>query len=372
MSKIHKIAMYYPRALYDADSDANSLWLWAESLERAGLEVEVLYDSGRPIRRQRPASCTIKTRPVEHRGRGRLRVPINLCRGLDLATLLVFRSGYVLFNIVAGEQAKHHGIPYVTIPMGAYMPQVRETTRAIRSVWEVAERRFLANAEAVHVYFDCEVSHVRSLAPRARTIVSPTGFDVPESRWRGGGEHRYVAWLGRYDVRHKGLDLLLDAMAMLPMDKRPLLKMHGRDSKDSRLSVQRMVSDRGLDADVSVEERIGGAEKEEFLLEASAFIHPARFESYGIALVENLAYGVPCVTTDAINLGPDLARADAALVVEATAAGVARGLASIRSGTLDAYGPRGRMFVEQELTHENAARRFLDGLDAVERVRGSR
>ena len=362
---IDKVALYYPRAMHGNGGVTNSLWLWAESLQRAGVAVEVYYDPRLPTFRERVVPTGVGTRAVQHHGGGRFAVPRHLGRELDPSTLLVLHSGYVLFNIAAGEVARRRGIQYVVKPVGAYDPHIRASRRAARSVWEVAERRLLRYALAAHVFFRSEIDYVRRLAPMVVTVTAPTAFELPDTRWTHQSARGYVAWLGRYDVRHKGLDRLLDAMALLPPHRRPLLRLRGRDHKDSRSAVERMVIERGLAEHVSVGGSIDGSDKRRFLLEAAAYVHPARWESYGIALVENLAHGVPCLTTADINLGPELEEAGAALVVEGSAEGLACGLGAVAADRFSSFGARGREFVREHLSHEAAGRKFLSGVEAL-------
>lgn len=365
MTKTPKIAIYYPRAMHGDGGITNSLWLWSESLRRAGAEVDVLYDPRLPVSTQRSVPSGVRVQPVRHRGRGRLAYPLGLDRYLDGCVVLVMHSGNVLFNLVAGASARRRGVSYVVTPHGAYDPLVRRTRKAIKSLWEIAERHLLERAVAVHVFLPPEIDHVHQLAPSADTITAATAFELPDTGWSEENCGDYVAWLGRYDVRHKGLDRLLDAMLLLPPSDRPPVRLHGRDHKDSREVVQQMVHQRGLTDHVTVGGPIDGSEKQHFLLNAAAYIHPARWESYGIALVENLARGVPCVTTFDINLGSELARADCAFVVEGTVPGLASGLRAASAGRLRTYGGRGRDFVRDRLSHETAARHFLDGLAAL-------
>lgn len=355
MSGFDRILMYQPRARHGDGGVTNAFWLWAEALREVGPPVHVLYDPRLPAS-NRPVPPGITLCPVAHRGAGRLVVPQRMGRALVGAPLLVLHSGYVLYNLAAGAAARRHGVPYVVTPHGAYDPNIRSTRGAVRSLWERAERRLLERALAVHVFFGPEIEHVRALAPTARTVVAPTPADLTPEQWQSERAERYVAWLGRYDVRHKGIDRLLDAMAALPAQQRPQLRLHGRDHRDTRTEVQRMVVDRRLEAHVLVGGPVDGAEKQRFLDRAGAYVHPARWESYGIALVENLARGLPCVTTTDTHLAGELDAARAACVVEGTDAGLAGALALAAAGELARYGPRGRDFVRTRLnSHDTAA-----------------
>ena len=81
-------------------------------------------------------------------------------------------------------------------------------------------------------YFDSEAGDAAEVAPNARWLVAPTGCNLPAERW-DGGTGGYLAWVGRYDIRTKGLDLLVQAMTRLPTPDRRPLRLHGKRSEDS-------------------------------------------------------------------------------------------------------------------------------------------
>src|SRR4051794_22518490 len=122
---IKKAVVYYPRALHGDGGVTNALWLWAESLQRAGLKVIVLHDASLALSSTRRVPTGIETHGVLHLGRGRRTVPRTLSRHLDDSTLLILHSAYVPFNVLAGELARRHSAPYLVVPHGAFDPNVR-------------------------------------------------------------------------------------------------------------------------------------------------------------------------------------------------------------------------------------------------------
>ncbi len=170
------------------------------------------------------------------------------------------------------------------------------------------------------------------LAPRATVITAPTGWEVPEERWSGGGD--YFSWVGRYDPTHKGLDMLTEAVAALPPERRPRIVLRGYDYKGGQRAVRQMVADRGLGAWMRVDDVVLGEEKTAFLATARGYVHPSRWESYGLALAENLALGVPCLVSSAVSMSSELRRHNAALLAAPETAEFAKGLLELGEGTL--------------------------------------
>ena len=103
----------------------------------------------------------------------------------------------------------------------------------------------------------------------------------------------------------------------------------------------------------------------EFLSRADGYVHPSRWESYGIALLENLALGVPCLASSTIHLAADLRRDDAAILATPDARGLADGLVALAAAPPD-LGARGRALVERRFAWSTVIPEFLASLEALD------
>jgi glycosyltransferase involved in cell wall biosynthesis len=363
-----RIVHYYPGA-GEASGVTVALWAWARAVAGAGQEVTVVHAGtghGRwssddfTLGGSGGTRSAVGQHATQHIGRGRLtRFPVRLGRWLRGADLLVLHEGWVLANLVAAESARRAGVPYVVMPHGVYARPWRHYLKGPALLRNTAERHILSNALAVHIFFASEADDVRDLAPTVRFITVPTGFDVPEARWRGDGD--YVSWIGRLDPNHKGLDLLIRAVELLPAAERPRIVLRGYDYKGGLGVVERMIADRCLGDWIQVWGVAVGQEKLDFLVRARAYVHPSRWESYGLALVENLALGVPCLASSSIAMSPDLVRHSAAVLVEPAVRDLARALGEL-SGLPAGIGERGREFVARELDWGRCTAAFLAAL----------
>jgi glycosyltransferase involved in cell wall biosynthesis len=124
--------------------------------------------------------------------------------------------------------------------------------------------------------------------------LAPEAFQAVE-----GVFPEHFAFLGRLDIGHKGLDLLVDAVAegvrrtdgSLP----PVLVIG--DGPD-REAFDRLVRERDLAGRIQLVGRVEGAAKTALLARSHAVLMPSRYETFGIVAVEALAAGVPLVTFD--------------------------------------------------------------------------
>ena len=276
---------------------------------------------------------------------------------LRTGDVLVLHEGWVLSNVVAAIAARFRSIAYVVVPHGVYEPGILASLRGPMRLRRPIERWVLEGARGIHVFWASEAPLVHAIAPRARVFVAPTGFEVPGERWEGGGG--YIAWLGRFDPVHKGLDTLLDALWLIEPAERPVLRLHGPDYNGGLEVVRGHARRLGLDPWVRLGGPVHGEEKKTFLRRADAYVHPSRWESHSIALLECLALGIPSVVSAAIHIAPALSEHAAAIVVPPTPEGLADGLRRVRAHDGTTSAESGRAFVETQLDWDVAVAAFV-------------
>ena len=348
---MRRIVHYYPEALGNSGVTF-ALWAWARAQLVAGYEVAVLHGDAAtrhtgPEFVSKAESPGLTIEQVAHRGRHRLvRHPLALERHLGRRDLLVLHEGWVFSNVAAAKAARRAGVPYVVMPHGVYDPAWTPYLKPPRWLRNRLERHVLEGAAAVHLFFESEVPSVARLAPGASMLLAPTGYEVPSERWSGEGG--YLAWLGRVDPFNKGLDVLVGAIGLLPPERRPQLRVHGYDYKGGIDRLQRLVAERRMEPWVQIGPPLAGRDKLTFLQRASAYVLPSRWECHSIALLENLALGVPCVVSSVIHIASELRSAGAAILAPPSEEPLARALLQI-SGEGDGLGARGRAFVADRL-----------------------
>lgn len=165
----------------------------------------------------------------------------------------------------------------------------------------------------------------------ARVVVAPNGVDMELiSNATPQAARSDVVAVGRL-IRHKRLDLLLEAVALLRRRGTGVScrivgngpergALHGQAAE---LGIADLVDFRH---DVESQQQLYG-----HLKAASAFVFPSEREGFGIALLEALASGLPVITTSAPdNLARHLAtRSPRGIVCEASSEALAGAIASV-------------------------------------------
>jgi len=168
---------------------------------------------------------------------------------------------------------------------------------AIPRRWSLLRRLLYPRAEAVVTLNESVTRWSRGLRPRWPAVTIPNALEPaptpepPPADWLGA---RTLLAVGRL-APEKGFDLLVDAFARIA-DRRPEWQLTIFGEGPERTSLEGRIRDLGLDRRI----RLVGAvhEPRRFLPFADLFVFPSRYESFGLALAEAMAAGLPVVSFD--------------------------------------------------------------------------
>jgi glycosyltransferase involved in cell wall biosynthesis len=140
--------------------------------------------------------------------------------------------------------------------------------------------------------------------------------------------------------------------------------MHGRSSYDSGVEVQRIAHASNVAAAVTIGGELAGSEKADFLRRAVAYVHPSRWESHSLAIVEALAYGIPSVVSEFCAIAPQLQATNAAVIVDPTPACIAQGISTVLRDPQQ-YSARAVRFVETNLAWDVIIKNYFEQLESL-------
>ena len=236
-----------------------------------------------------------------------------------------------------------------------------------RAAWLLYQKRDLKLACRHHATAAPELANILRLGLGVPVSLVPNGVDIPELEFNSpkseplisSGRHKSALFLGRlYPV--KGLPMLIEAWARV----RPVgwdLKIAGPDEDGHRAEIERIVSTSGLREVVSFLGPIEAHEKANVYSSADLFILPTYSESFGMAIAEALAHGLPVLTTIGAPW-PMLEAFGCGWRVQTSVASLTEGLrraTSCDSLLLQAMGRRGREFVKTEFGWDQVAKQMI-------------
>jgi glycosyltransferase involved in cell wall biosynthesis len=220
-------------------------------------------------------------------------------------TVVHLHGAFIPVYFSAARLLTSLGIPYVLTPHGSYSPAAMRKSGFTKQVYgRVFESYLLRRAARVHCLGQSEITGVQRLNAKLPTALLPYGFEPPQpvavATPAAPGRFR-VGFCGRLDDHHKGLECLLTGFAEF-----------ARQVPEAELWVIGDGPDRDQVAQWATAAPAGsvqllgsryGDEKIGLLGQLDVFAHTSHYEGLPTAVLETVALGVPCVVTEATNLG---------------------------------------------------------------------
>jgi glycosyltransferase involved in cell wall biosynthesis len=262
--------------------------------------------------------------------------------------------------------AEQFEIPRIVSTRGMLEPwALRHKAPRKKVAWCLYQKRDLKRAQRHHATGEVEAENLKRLRLGIPVVSVPNGVvacDTADHDSRQAhllSAQRTALFLGRiYPV--KGLPILIEAWSHV----RPpnwKLKIAGPDEGGHRAEIERAISAARLSDTITFLGPLEGAEKAAAFCNSDLFILPSHSESFGMAIAEALAHGLPVLTTTRTPWR-QLTQLGCGWQVEPSAGALATGLrraTNLALPELQAMGERGRAYVTAEFGWKSIAHRFL-------------
>lgn len=264
------------------------------------------------------------------------------------------------------------GVPVViTSHKGDVIPESRYRQRWIprrRMLWALAQADAVTGVSAELKQIIDELS-----GGRARSVVIPNGVDIavqppgdPPARFADLAGGSFILTLGRLH-RHKGLDVLLDALALLrARDEEPPPLVIAGDGKE-RSALAGQAERLGLADIVSLVGAVYGPEKSWLLANCRFLCQPSRAEGMPLTVLEAMAAGKAVLGTDVSGIRELVAPGRTGLLVPGESAeDLARGIERL-SGDPDGLArlSANALARAEDYSWENVAQRYIALYESV-------
>lgn len=218
--------------------------------------------------------------------------------------VVVFHELYRPKYLKIAKALRKERIPYIIVPHGEMTVQAQKKKRLKKKVANILLfNRFVKGAVAIQCLSETEKNKTGFKAPK---FVVTNGIELPsvhkQSFSKGGLKFVYI---GRLDMYHKGLDLLLTAVGKIKdllRENNCKFYIYGPDFKGRFKRVKKSICKNSVEDIVVLNRGIVGENKVGELLNSDVFIQTSRFEGMPMGILEAMSYGVPCIVTDGTTL----------------------------------------------------------------------
>ena len=236
-------------------------------------------------------------------------------------------------SLAAALAARLSGVPYIVRPLGILSTYGVNQRRPLlkRASFQLIERRILVNAAAVHFTSQQEWDKAELLGVRLRGAVVPLGVAGPDaSRTKAPYSVRpgqkVVLFLSRLD-RKKNIEGLLAGFALVRRAHPDVvLVVAGDGPAEYARSLWHRARTEGIAGFTVWTGHVEGIEKWGAFAAADVFVLPSFSENFGIAAVEAMIAGLPCVCGRGVAIGEAIAVAGAGVITDPDPVSIANDL----------------------------------------------
>jgi glycosyltransferase involved in cell wall biosynthesis len=302
-----------------------------------------------------------------------------LSRHLSSHDVVHIHAMFSFAPTVAAWMARGFDVPYIVRPLGTLCTYgITTRRRRLKQLSiDLVESRILRNAAAVHFTSKSEFDEARSLGLSFRGVVIPLGIEREPACSRGALRAAYpsvvgrqvVLFLSRLDPK-KNVEGLIDAMALSDTLKRStMLLIAGSGAPAYLYSLKARAAAAGVTDHIVWLGHVEGEQKRAVLAAADIFALPSFSENFGIAVVEALLAGLPCVVGQGVAIATEIAGAGAGLAVTPDPRAIAEALEWIlgNDDMRRQMGQRGLSFAEREYSTGAMAQRLIKLYEEVRR-----
>lgn len=237
--------------------------------------------------------------------------------------------------------------------------------------------RFVKNCEAIHALCANEAKNIQTLYPDKKIFITPNGVtdkllilsDETEPTKLGNfrkNSDLIIGFIGRIDVYHKGIDLLLSALRLLenkPNLNIKLLMVGPFHTTHDEKQVKSLINSLKFPERVKVIGPSFGQDKWKLLKACDVFVHTSRFEGMPMAVLEAMAFEKPCLVTPGSNMQDIISTCNGGWLCEESVKSISNTIIQIdKIGKKEILirGLNAKKYAEENLTWPIIARQYLE------------
>ncbi len=306
------------RSPNDVNGVNYAIWSIAKAQARLKHEVSLVLDDEPDEAASRTANCHgFDLLPISASMFGCRSSEIE--RRFDAAPpqMVHFHSVFIPRQAVLANRLRRAEIPFVVTPHGGLSPHILQRGRWKKRIYSrLIEAPRLMRAAAISVVLPKETDEIKSFVPEYQQMIQFVPNPVDDALFGGKAcrveaRRRQIVYLGRFDVEHKGIDILLEIARFAPEAD---FHLYGAEDAKTRRELNELKNK--CAGNVHFHTPVYGAEKLRVLENADLYVQTSRWEAFGISIAEALAVGVPCAVAESMHIAGLVRREKLGIVLD--------------------------------------------------------
>lgn len=261
--------------------------------------------------------------------------------------IAIFHSFFYIEYAIVARELKELKIPFVIEPHGSFGKMAMEKSNFKKKIANATIFKYLIKGANAYIFTN-KAEKADSIYRTTMEYVIPNGVIITDVRASAQKEpesqnNPIFYYLGRYDIHHKGLDYLFDALDIIDKTQENVtIHFYGTGTEKEIGFVRDRI---GRLTHVNAEEKgaIFGEDKKRELETCHILVLTSRYEGSPMTILDALTYGNPCLVTPGTNVAEELSENKIGWRTDLSAADIAKTILEAR----DEYSSHGPSYYDR-------------------------
>lgn len=233
----------------------------------------------------------------------------------DRPDVVIFHGVFYWALIRLSDFLIRNEIPYFIELHGALSMQNMQKSYVKKKVFQILFlNRSIKKAKAIIYLNHSEYCNSAIKNLNSRCIIIPNGCNISETSFISNKKDDCkveLLFLGRIDIPHKGLDVLIQAIKYLNNHNKTADLHFSFFGIGNKVDMEYLKQEMAQIGDVATYYgAVYGADKQQVFSDADIFIHTSRYEGFPMAILEALSFGLPCIISPMTNVSDIILSSD--------------------------------------------------------------
>jgi len=299
----------------------------------------------------------------------RLQTRNDIIKYIKLADVVHFNAVYPFRFILVARECRRASVKYIISPRGNLMRTSMKKGYVKKKLGErLFYKKFIICSDHLHFLTSEEAQNSKSFG-KPFSIIS-NSVDVPAKFSKPLLEPLVFGFLGRLDIYHKGLDLLIKGVASISSllrERKAKVVIAGSDHRGGYNYLKAKIAKLGVKDLISLEGPVYRMEKDSFFSKITVFVHPSRYEGQPLSILESIARGRPCLVTPGTNMVNQIKQNNLGWVAQPNSSSIAEVLRDILQSPerINFLSKQCRFYAEKYFNVKDEAKAMLEMYNVV-------